>query len=151
MPKHVALRELRGFASGPDGDLYVADRDADRVKRYDGARGSLQCEYQHNHLSTSVHLAFQLGDRLLLAGSRDQHAMFAINTDSGEVSPLVEPDAGGLQSPGGIAFDAERRLYVCSRQTRQILRYDGNSGAPDLEPFIDGLKDAPEFTAFVDV
>jgi hypothetical protein len=77
--------------------------------------------------------------------------VFAINTDSGKVSPLVEPGAGGLQSPGGIAFDAEGRLYVCSRQTRQILRYDGSSGAPEPEPFIDGLKDAPEFIAFVDV
>jgi glucose/arabinose dehydrogenase len=144
------VRAIRRAIFGPDGDLYVADRDAGSVKRYGGESGAFRREYRHHHLSTPVHLAFRPGDGLLLAGSRDRHAILAIDTASGEVSRLVEPGAGGLRSPGGLAFDADGRLYVCSRQSRQILRYDARSGEPDPAPFIDGLKDAPEFIALVD-
>ena len=36
------LRAVRGAIFGPDGDLYVADRDADSVKRYDGGSGAFR-------------------------------------------------------------------------------------------------------------
>jgi hypothetical protein len=38
LPKHVALRELRGFGFGPDGDLYVANayKDASQILRFHG-------------------------------------------------------------------------------------------------------------------
>lgn len=145
----AGVRAVRRAIFGPDDDLYVADRDAGSVKRYNGVTGAFRREYRHHHLSTPVHLAFRPGDGLLLAGSRDRHAIFAIDTATGDVSPVVEPGAGGLRSPGGLAFDPDGRLYVCSRQTRQILRFDP-SGEPDPAPFIDGLKDAPEFIALVD-
>jgi DNA-binding beta-propeller fold protein YncE len=143
------LRAVRRAIFGPDGDLYVADRDAGSVKRYDGGSGELRREYRHHHLSTPVHLAFRPGDGALLVGSRDRHAIFAIATASGRVSRLVAPGAGGLRAPGGLAFGPDGRLYVCSRQTGQVLRFDAASGAPDPEPFIDGLPDAPEFIALV--
>ncbi len=40
LPDHVELRELRGFAFGPDGDLYVANawQDASQVLRFAGTR-----------------------------------------------------------------------------------------------------------------
>ncbi len=142
------VRAVRRAIFGPDGDLYVADRDADSIKRYDGATGALRRDYRHHHLSKPIHLAFRPGDGALLVGSRDRHAVFAIDTESGAGSRLGAPGAGGLRSPGGIAFDHDGRLYVCSRQTRQILRFDP-AGTPDREPFIDGLKDAPEFIALV--
>jgi sugar lactone lactonase YvrE len=54
-----------------------------------------------------------------------------------------------LRAPAGLAFDPDGRLYVCSRETGQILRFDA-AGTPDPEPFIDGLDDAPEFIALID-
>ena len=51
-----------GRIFGPDGDLYVADRDADSVKRYDGGSGEFLREYRHPHLTTPVHLAFRAHD-----------------------------------------------------------------------------------------
>ena len=143
------VRAVRRTLFGPDGDLYVADRDAGSVKRYDGSSGELRREYRHDGLTTPVHLAFRPGDGALLAGSRDRHAIFAIDTASGQASLLVAPGAGGLRSPGGLAFDPEGRLYVCSRETRQILRFDAGTGAPDPDPFIDGLKDVPEIIALI--
>lgn len=144
------VRTVRRAVFGPDGHLYVADRDANSVKRYDGANGAYLGEYRHHHLSTPVHLAFRPDDGRLLVGSRDGHAVFAIDVASGKVSPLIEAGAGGLRAPGGLAFGADGKLYVCSRETRQILRFDAATGQPDPTPFIDGLGDYPEFISLVE-
>ena len=48
-----------------------------------------------------------------------------------------------------MAIGPDGKLYVCSRMSRQILRFDAKTGAPDAEPFIDGLPDNPEFIASV--
>ncbi len=149
--EHVphGVRAVRRAIFGPDGNLYVADRDAGCIKRYDGANGVFQRDYRHHHLTTPVHLAFRSSDGALLAGSRDRHAVFAIDPATGDVSILIEPGAGGLRAPAGLAFGPDGRLYVCSRETRQILRFDAETGKPDPKPFIDGLGDYPEFISLV--
>ena len=150
--KHApdGLRTVRGVIFGPDGDLYVADRDADSVKRYDGGSGRFLREYRHPQLTTPVHLAFRTHDDSLLAGSRDGNAIFAIDPETGAATTLVELGAGGLRAPAGMAFAPDGRLYVSSRETRQILRFDATTGKPDATPFIDGLEDLPEFIALVE-
>ena len=137
------VRSVRRAIFGPDESLFVADRDAGSIKRFDGATGAFQREYRHHHLTTPVHLAFRPGDGALLAGSRDGNAVFAIDTVTGDVSRLVESGAGGLRAPGGLAFGQDGKLYVSSRETRQILRFDAETGAPDTEPFLDGLGTIP--------
>ncbi|MBA3450861.1 MAG: hypothetical protein H0T18_06590 [Chloroflexia bacterium] len=150
--KHAPLgvRTVRRAIFGPDGNLYVADRDADSVKRYDGRSGAFQREYRHHHLTTPVHLAFRSGDGRLLVGSRDAHAVFVVDTATGDVSPLIEPGAGGLRAPAGMAFGPDGKLYVSSRETKQILRFDSETGKPDPAPFIDDLEDFPEFISLVE-
>ena len=143
------VRTVRRAIFGPDGDLYVADRDSDCVKRYHGSSGAFTREYRHQHLTTPVHLTFRAGDDALLAGSRDRHAIFAIDIATGEIAPLVAPGAGGLLAPAGMAFGPDGKLYVCSRETKQILRFDATTGAPDPMPFIDDLEDFPEFISLV--
>lgn len=93
--------------------------------------------------------AVRPGDGALLAGSRDGNAVFTIDTVTGDVSRLIESGAGGLRAPGGLAFGPDGKLYVSSRETSQILRFDAETGAPDAEPFIDGLGDYPEFISLV--
>jgi DNA-binding beta-propeller fold protein YncE len=143
------VRTVRRAIFGPDGDLYVADRDSDSVKRYHSVSGEFRREYRHRHLTTPVHLAFRPRDNALLAGSRDGHAVFAIDTSTGDVTPLIGHGVAGLRAPAGIAFGPDGKLYVCSRETKQILRFDPESGKPDSSPFIDGLDDYPEFISLV--
>lgn len=149
--KHApaGVRTVRRAIFGGDGDLYVADRDADCVKRYHGATGALRREYRHANLTTPIHLAFRPSDGALLVGSRDGDAVLAIDPHSGAVTTLVPPRAGGLRAPGGLAFGADGALYVCSRDSKQILRFDAHTGAPEPHPFIDELGDCPEFIVLV--
>ena len=145
------VRTVRRSIFGPDGHLYVADRDMDSIKRYDG-RGTLQREYRHDDLTKPVHLLFRLGDGRLLVGSRDRHTILAIDTGTGHVATLVQPGAGGLQMPSGMALGPDQKLYVCSRDSKQILRFDATTGEPEPRPFLDEneLEDFPEFIALVD-
>ena len=85
------VRTVRRAIFGPGGHLYVADRDSNSVKRYHGKSGALQQEYRHGDLTKPVHLAFRPHDGALLAGSRDGHAIFAIETKSGKISTFVPP------------------------------------------------------------
>jgi hypothetical protein len=145
------VRTVRRAIFGTEGDLYVADRDAGSVKRYHGRSGALQREYRHHHLTKPVHLLFRPADGALLVGSRDRNAIFLIDTETGETTPLVQPGDGGLHAPAGMAFGPDGKLYVASREGRQILRFDAASGKPDAQPFIAGLEDYPEFIVLADV
>jgi hypothetical protein len=139
------LRAVRRAIFAPDGDLYVADRDSDSVKRYDVHSGALRREYTHDCLDAPVHLAFRPADGSLLVGSRDRSEIFALDTATGVLAPLVASGAGGLRAPAGMAFGPDGMLYVCSREGRQVLRFDAATGEPDTKPFLDDLDDFPEF------
>jgi hypothetical protein len=145
----TGLREVRHAIFGPEGHLFVADRTANRVKRYDGTTGELLREYDAKHLVTPIHLLWLADDHRLLIGSRDRHAVLAMDPESGETAELIPPKSGGLASPAGLALGPDGMLYVASRDGRQILRFDPKTGRPDDRPFIDNLPDRPEFLTFV--
>lgn len=153
VPSHhqvsTGLKEVRHAIFGPDGHLFVADRTANRVQRYDGITGELIREYDSKHLVTPIHLLWLPHDRSLLIGSRDRHAVLKLDPESGETSELIAPRSGGLAAPAGLALGPDGRLYVASRDGRQILCFDPTTGRPDPRPFIDNLPDRPEFLSFV--
>ena len=41
---------------------------------------------------------------------------------------FVKHKAGGLKRPSGFAWGPKNDLYVASRKSNQILRYDGTTG-----------------------
>ena len=149
--RHVStgLREVRHAIFGPDAGLFVADRSANRIQRYDGTTGALIRSYDAKRLVTPIHLLWQPDGKRLLIGSRDRHAVLALDPESGAVTELIRPKAGGLAAPSGLAIGPDGQLYVASRDSRQILRFDPASGQPDGRPFIDSLPDRPEFLAFI--
>jgi hypothetical protein len=48
-----------------------------------------------------------------------------------------------------MAFGDDGFLYVASRNTKEILRYDTKDGRPSSAPFIKNLADSPEFLMLV--
>ncbi len=144
------VRTVRRTIFGPGGDLFVADRDMDSVKRYETPSGKLRAVYKHHRLEKPVHLVRRTSDDAILVGSREQNAILVVDPASEAVEVLVEPGAGGLDAPAGMALGPDGKLYVCSRMGKSILRFDPHTGVPDAEPFIDKLKDFPEFISLVD-
>ena len=126
------------------GRLYVADRDADCVRKYDPATGaSLGAIVAPSMIDKPIHLAVS-GDMLYI-GNRGNESVVKCDLHSEQVMPFIHPKAGGLNNPSGLAIGDDGYFYVASRGSRQILRYRLSDGWPDKHPFIDHLEDEPEF------
>lgn len=126
------------------GLLYVADRDADCVRKYRAGTGAyLGAIAASDLIDKPIHLAVS-GDTLYI-GNRGNESVVKCDLRSEQVTPFIHPKAGGLNNPSGLAFGDDGYLYVASRGSRQILRYRLSDGWPDRHPFIDHLEDEPQF------
>ena len=129
------------FAAGL---LYVADRDADCVRKYDPGTGAYRgAILAPGMIDKPIHLAVN-GD-VLYVGNRGNESVVKCDLHSGQVVPFIHPKAGGLDNPSGLAFGDDGYFYVASRGSHQVLRYRLSDGCPDRHPFIDSLEDEPEF------
>jgi outer membrane protein assembly factor BamB len=143
------VKTVRHALIGPEGHLYVADRDADCVRVYDGESGAYLQAITSDHLSKPIHLLFTLDRKSLLIGSCGNDAVLRYDLERLSMDVLVPPRTGGLDTPSGLAFGADGRLYVACRTRNQILRFDPGTGKPDPAPFIKDLADNPEFLRLV--
>jgi DNA-binding beta-propeller fold protein YncE len=143
------LRAVRGALVGPKGQLYVADRDTNAIRVYDGVSGEHVRDLRSPSLRRPIHL--HLGeDGALYAGSEENASVLRIDPHDGSFTVVVPKGAGGLDAPSGIALPGDGFLYVGSRLTKQVLRYRVSDGRPDKTLFITGLKDYPEFLLHVE-
>lgn len=65
----------------------------------------------------------------LFVSAASANAVARFNGQTGEyLGHFVEPDAGGLSDPQGIAFGPDGNLYVASNGSDNILRFNGQTG-----------------------
>jgi hypothetical protein len=141
MPDGLKVVREAIFAAGR---LYVADRDADCVKKFDPVTGAyLGAIAARDRIDKPIHLA--VSGSVLYIGNRGNESVVKCDLHSEKVAPFIRPKAGGLDNPSGLAIGEDGFFYVASRGTRQILRYRLDDGSPDRRPFIDELEDEPEF------
>jgi DNA-binding beta-propeller fold protein YncE len=146
------LLDVRKVIFTPNNDfLYVADRAADCVRIYEACTG----RYLRNLVSRSdgldkpIHLLHSPDDRYLLIGSGGNDSILRHDLHENATSVFVESKLGGLNGPAGMAFGDDAFLYVASRNSKEILRYDSKDGRPSSSPFIKDLADNPEFLMLV--
>lgn len=126
------LSSPRGITFGPDGNLYVANTDADNVLRYDAATGAFVDVFVPSGsggLDFPRDIEFHDGD--LFVASDLTHSVLRFNGSTGAfVSEFIASGSGGLERPRGLLFGANNDLYVASAgEDDAILRYDATTGA----------------------
>jgi hypothetical protein len=147
--KHAegGLKAVRHAIFGPDGHLYVADRDRNAVNRYDRETGALLRAFQHDRLAAPVHLLPWPERNMMLVGSRDRGTAIALDLATGDARDLLDSGAG-LKAPSGLAWGPDGLLYVADRTGRAVLRFDAETGKP-RGALVTGLPDEPEFIGWV--
>jgi WD40 repeat protein len=135
---------------GPDAngdgssDLYVSSFNTNSVKRFDGATGAFINDFVTDNPATfdvdesgglngpagliigpadgNFYVSSRLTNTVLLYDGTTGAFMRAFVADDPATMDINE--AGGLDQPGGLAFDAAGNFYVSSSATNQVLRYD---------------------------
>jgi streptogramin lyase len=87
--------------------------------------------------------------RYLFIGSGGTDSVLRHDLRRNSTSVFVTPKSGGLNGPAGMTFGDDGFLYVASRNTKEILRYNAENGRPSSKPFIKNLADNPEFLMLV--
>jgi hypothetical protein len=145
------LLEVREAIFALDGNLYVADRDADCVKSYHGRVGT----YLGNIVSRSeqvnkpIHLLLTTDGRYLFIGNGGDDSIVRHDLARNSTDTFITSKSGGLNGPAGMAFGEGDNFYVASRNSKEILRYEDVDGTRHGELFIKNLKDNPEFLMLV--
>ena len=143
--------EVRAAIFAPNGDLYVADRAADCVRVYEARTGHFlrNLVSRSDQLDKPIHLLLSPDGRYLFIGSGGTDSILRHDLRQNSTSVFVASKSGGLNGPAGMAFGDDGFLYVASRNTKEILRYDAKDGRPSTKPFIKDLADNPEFLMLV--
>ena len=125
------------LAFGPDGNLYTSfGRSSMTIDRYDGTTGDfLNRVVPEGRLKAARDIVFSNG--YLLVGSEDTDEVLRYNVSSGAfVDAFVSAGSGGIDGPHGLTFgpdangDNVPELYVSGRNSFNVVRYDGATGAP---------------------
>jgi DNA-binding beta-propeller fold protein YncE len=146
VPKHSGgLNQPNGLIFGPrDHNLYVvggevSPSDQHRgVLRYDGGTGEFLNEFADSAHLTGPHAVIFGPDGNLYVGDglgSDGQVVRYNGTTGAFMDNFVPPNSGGLARPFGLVFgpdgkkDGQLDLYVLSRVTNSVKRYDGTTGA----------------------
>ena len=104
---------------GPDGNLYVGNRDTNSVLRYDGATGAFLGTFAAAPGLFSPHgLAFGLDGNLYVSGEGDGH-VYRFDGTTGAFKDVVM----SVAHPVGLTFDSNGALYVSDYANALVLRY----------------------------
>jgi len=145
------IRDVRDVLFGPNGDLFVVDREADCVRSYEARTGRHLRDIlsKSDQVDKPIHLLFSRDGRYLFIGNGGNDSILRHDIRQGSTSVFIGSKSGGLNGPAGMTFGGDDFLYVASRNTKEILRYAAIDGQPDKKPFIKNLDDNPEFLMLV--
>jgi hypothetical protein len=139
------VHEIRGIVIGPDGLLYVADRDAAEVVAFDASTGRRVKVVASAKDGLKRPIQLLVGPRgTIYLTDNGAKAVFAIDPDSGKVTTFADHAGGVPDEPSALAIDGSH-LLVGDRKARKIVRFKIPDGKAENDPFVAGLPDSPEF------
>jgi|SoiMethySBSTD1v2_1073268.scaffolds.fasta_scaffold546792_2 DNA-binding beta-propeller fold protein YncE len=126
--------------TGPDGLLYIAEEEQDKVVRYDPVTLAKVGDFVYDDPTTSgdetggldgpTGLQFGEDGRLYVASFNTDSIIRYDGTTGAYVSTFVPAGRGGLNGPdAGMTFGPDGHLYVPSYWNHKVIRFDGTSGA----------------------
>jgi WD40 repeat protein len=148
------------FVFGPDGNLYIADRDYSAtgsglgVLQYNGLSGAFVTNFVprgSGGLTNASGLVFGPDGNLYVSSFSTDSVLRYNGTNGAFIDTFVPAHSGGLAGPQGLAFGPDERLYVCSAGNHAVVRYDGKTGGfVDLfvAPGSGGLSSGPSSLTF---
>jgi DNA-binding beta-propeller fold protein YncE len=142
---------VRDLAIGPDGHLYVADRDSNSVMIYELNTGKRAGVIQSPELSKPIHLTLDPTTHLLVIGNGGNDSVACYDFTAKSCSMLIPPGTAHLNGPAGMAFGEDGDFYVASRLSNRVVRFTKNGAKMVGRPFIKDLADNPEFLLSVSV
>ncbi|UCC43861.1 MAG: thrombospondin type 3 repeat-containing protein [Candidatus Zixiibacteriota bacterium] len=123
-PTALVIRET-------DGGLFVTSRFTNSVLKFNASDGAFVDEFvepSSGGLVAPFGLVFGPDGNLFVSGEDNAVREYS-GTDGTFIRVFVSAGSGGLSSPRGMVFHPNGNLLVVSRNTGQILEYDGSSGA----------------------
>jgi sugar lactone lactonase YvrE len=147
------LSDPRGMVFGQDGNLYVSSAGTGSIDRFQGPTGPVPgsplpaggqsgatfVATGSGGLAGPFDLTFGPNQNLFVANgdpvsgiTNNNYGVLEFSgTSGGFITTYVAQGAGGLESPRGLAFDQDGRLYVADEGTGAIHRYDSQGNYLD--------------------
>jgi len=129
----IALDVPHGLAQDGSGNIYVGEqKDDGRILRFDADGNYIDTVATEGVEFTGRPEALAIGPDgalyMSVAFGSDSDRIYRIDLSSDTVSTFI-PSGALLDNPRGIAFASDGNLYVASRNTDKILKFDGATGA----------------------
>jgi streptogramin lyase len=122
------LGRAHAMTFGPNGNLFVADNDNDRVGQYDGATGAFVNLFATGGgLSGPTGVVFGPDGNLYVSSDLNNKVARFSGSTGASLGDFVLSGSGGLTGPHGLIFRGDGELYVSGGST--VSRFDATTGA----------------------